>query len=229
MEMIKSNGVAIESYSALADNLSKFIKEKKLSSLIAGKEYVNVEGWQFAGAMFNVIPLVISTTNLSNGNEIKYEAQVHLIDLTNDKMVGSGIAICSNKEIKKKSFDEYAILSMAQTRAIGKAYRNRIGFLMKFAGFETTPYEEMESVNLEKDSNNDKPNAFIREIKYMSKEQSELVNVMIFKKKIKNQNFIDYMNNAYDLSLSEKNNVVVGFSKLDSSYYDIFKDYLDNL
>ena len=36
---------------------------------------------------------------------------------------------------------------MAQTRAIGKAYRNLIGWVMKMAGYEATPKEEMVKVN----------------------------------------------------------------------------------
>jgi hypothetical protein len=32
---------------------------------------------------------------------------------------------------------------MAQTRAIGKAYRNLIGWVMKMTGYESTPAEEM--------------------------------------------------------------------------------------
>ena len=46
----------------------------------------------------------------------------------------------------KRSFDEYAICSMAQTRAVGKAYRLLIGWLMKSAGYEATPLEEMDGV-----------------------------------------------------------------------------------
>ena len=58
--------------------------------------------------------------------------------------VSVGHALCSNKERSKRSFDEYAILSMAQTRAEGKAYRLLLGWLMKAAGFEATPAEEMD-------------------------------------------------------------------------------------
>jgi hypothetical protein len=54
------------------------------------------------------------------------------------------VAICSNKEGNKRQWDEYAILSMAQTRATGKAFRNLISWLMKAAGFEATPAEEMD-------------------------------------------------------------------------------------
>jgi hypothetical protein len=59
-------------------------------------------------------------------------------------VVATGIALCSNGEKTKRYFDEYAILSMAQTRAIGKAYRNLLAWLMKAAGFEATPAEEMD-------------------------------------------------------------------------------------
>ena len=33
---------------------------------------------------------------------------------------------------------------MAQTRAVGKAFRNQLAWLMKAAGFEATPAEEMD-------------------------------------------------------------------------------------
>ncbi len=35
---------------------------------------------------------------------------------------------------------------MAQTRAVGKAYRNILAWLMKAAGFEATPAEEMDFI-----------------------------------------------------------------------------------
>jgi hypothetical protein len=73
--------------------------------------------------------------------------------------VSVGIAICSNKEGSKKFFDEYAILSMAQTRAVGKAFRNQLAWLMKAAGFEATPAEEMDFVHEEK-----KPSRPVQEV-----------------------------------------------------------------
>ena len=57
-----------------------------------------------------------------------------------------GFATCSNKEHTKRSFADYAICSMAQTRAVGKAYRLSLGWLMKAAGYEATPAEEMHDV-----------------------------------------------------------------------------------
>jgi len=73
-------------------------------------------------------------------------AQVLPISGNSKRILSTGFAVCSNTESKKREFDEYALMSMAQTRAIGKAYRNLIGFLMSNAGFEGTPAEEMEEV-----------------------------------------------------------------------------------
>jgi hypothetical protein len=74
---------------------------------------------------------------------VKWRADVETVGLKTSSVISRGFAICSNKENKKKAFDEYAVLSMAQTRAIGKAYRNVIGWVIKLAGYEATPSEEM--------------------------------------------------------------------------------------
>lgn len=133
----------------LAGTVKQFIIDQKLFTAIQGRNYVNVEGWQFAGGMIGVLPVVQSTENLSSGDELKYRASVQLINIATDKLVGSGIATCSNKEKGKKYFDEYAIESMAQTRAVGKAYRLMLGWLMKAAGYEATPAEEMDFATAE--------------------------------------------------------------------------------
>jgi len=128
----------------LSTELSKLIKEKGLSSNIQGKQFVNVEGWQFAGASLGLMPIITSTQDLSNETAIKYMATCEVRNITTGQLVATGIALCSNAEKTKRYFDEYAILSMAQTRAIGKAYRNLLAWLMNAAGFEATPAEEMD-------------------------------------------------------------------------------------
>jgi hypothetical protein len=128
----------------LASELSKLIKEKGLSSNIQGKQFVNVEGWQFCGASLGLMPIITDTKDLSNETTIKYMATCEVRNINTGLVVATGIALCSNAEKTKRYFDEYAILSMAQTRAIGKAYRNLLAWLMKAAGFEATPAEEMD-------------------------------------------------------------------------------------
>jgi hypothetical protein len=90
------------------------------------------------------VPIVEQVLNVSNDQEIKYQAKVTLFDMRSQHTVGAGFAICSNKESGKKFYQEFAIASMAQTRAIGKAYRNILAWIIRAAGYEPTPAEEME-------------------------------------------------------------------------------------
>jgi hypothetical protein len=128
----------------LAKDLAKFIKENKLSTQVQGKEFVNVEGWQYAGSRLGIVPIVEHVINVSSDQEIKYQAKVTLFDMRSQHTVGAGFAICSNKESGKKFYQEFAIASMAQTRAIGKAYRNILAWIIRAAGYEPTPAEEMD-------------------------------------------------------------------------------------
>jgi hypothetical protein len=128
----------------LAIDLAKFIKENHLYQNIQGKEYVNVEGWQYAGSRLGILPVVEQVTNMSTDTELKYQAKVNLLNLRTEQVVGAGFAICSNKEQGKKYYQEFAIASMAQTRAIGKAYRNALAWIIRAAGYEPTPAEEMD-------------------------------------------------------------------------------------
>ncbi len=144
----------IENYSLASANdmkkmaivLKDYIASNNLSVNIVGRNYVMCEGWQFAGGLMGTAAKITKIENLSTGTEKKWRADVEIISLKDNNAVGFGSAICSNLELKKKSFDEYAICSMAQTRAIGKAYRNMIGWVIKLAGYEVAPAEEMTKV-----------------------------------------------------------------------------------
>lgn len=128
----------------LAETLQRFVKEKGLTSKIQGKDYPMVESWQFAGSQLGLVPVVKDVQCLTTEDEIKYSAIVEVVRLADGQILSRGFAVCSNKEGSKRRFDEYAIASMAQTRAVGKAYRNILAWLMKAAGFEATPAEEMD-------------------------------------------------------------------------------------
>lgn len=134
-----------------SNDLKQIIVDNKLYTPVKGKNFVNVEGWQIAGAFVGITPIVTSVENLSDGNEYKYRAEVKLVQYGSDTPIGYGVAICTNKEANKRNFDEYAVCSMAQTRAISKAYRLAIGYLMKLAGYEATPAEEMQEVILDEE------------------------------------------------------------------------------
>ena len=71
----------------LAKDLAKFIKENKLSTQVQGKEFVNVEGWQYAGSRLGIVPIVEHVINVSNEQEIKYQAKVTLFDMRSQHTV----------------------------------------------------------------------------------------------------------------------------------------------
>lgn len=143
-ERVLAPGGAIE----LANTIKDYAVSQNLVSNIKGKSYPNVEAWQYAGLLLGLFPRVVSVENLSTDKEYKYRAEVE-IRKTSGEVVSTGVGVCSNKEGTKKYFEEYAICSMAQTRATGKAFRLLIGWMFKLANLEATPAEEMEEHNPE--------------------------------------------------------------------------------
>lgn len=149
-ELIKSETFDLakpEQSLKVAEILQRFVAEKKLTANIKGKQYPLVEAWCFAGSQLGLYPILTEVMNLCNENETKFLARVEVRRISDDKVMSLGVAICSNKEASKRLFDEYAILSMAQTRAEGKAFRMLLSWIMKAAGFEATPAEEMDFAN----------------------------------------------------------------------------------
>jgi len=131
----------------LANTIKEYATENNLVETIKSKAYPMVEAWQYAGSLVGLFPMVVEVENISTETEIKYRAIVEVIERATGNVVGRGWAICSNKESRKKYFEEYAVCSMAQTRATGKAFRLLIGWIFKAAGYQPTPAEEMEEYN----------------------------------------------------------------------------------
>ena len=123
-----------------AKPLADVIKRQKLFKTISGKNHIYVEGWTLLGSMLGVFPATVWTRKLDNGWEARVEARTR-----SGELVGAAEAMCTRAEAKWKSSDEYAIRSMAQTRATSKALRQPLGFVIQLAGFEPTPAEEAEA------------------------------------------------------------------------------------
>jgi hypothetical protein len=108
---------------------------------IRGKQYPKIEWWTSVSASLGVFPRVVYSKRIDREDEIVYEAKVEVH--RNGKVLSSGEALCSSSEARWMHADEYAIKSMAITRASGKAYRIPLSFLAVMAGLEVTPAEEM--------------------------------------------------------------------------------------
>lgn len=137
-----SPSMIIEEATDIANQLADIIKTKKLYKPIGAKSHVFVEGWTTLGALLGVFPYPESSVRLDREDEIAYEASVVVRTLAGIE-VSKGEAICSSKESNWKNADEYAIKSMATTRATSKALRIPLGWIMVLAGYSATPAEEM--------------------------------------------------------------------------------------
>lgn len=126
-----------------AKEITKVIDKCQLFTTIGNKKYVHVEGWEALGAMTGhtaIIKTVFETPEY-------FEATAELFDGGN-RLVSSGIARAYKEESlkvggKRRWEQDYQVLSMAQTRAIGKAYRNKLAWIIRLAGYEPCPREEM--------------------------------------------------------------------------------------
>lgn len=132
----------IQEATDIANQLADIVKNKKLYKPIGNKSHVYVEGWTTLGALLGVFPYPLYSKRLDREDEIIYEAKVSVRTLGGVEL-STGEAICSNKEDNWRHSDEYAIKSMATTRATSKALRIPLGWIMTLAGYSATPAEEM--------------------------------------------------------------------------------------
>jgi hypothetical protein len=128
----------VERASAVATALASVIAERRLFTSIGNKKHVQVEGWTLLGSMLGVFAEVQWSRPLDNGWEARAVART-----LDGRIVGAAEAMCTVGEGRWKSADPYAVRSMAQTRAVSKALRLPLGFIMHLAGYSATPAEEL--------------------------------------------------------------------------------------
>jgi hypothetical protein len=141
----------VEKATRHATALARVVQEQGLFTSISGKKHVRVEGWTLLGSMVGVFPVLVSCdpcfvadkedpagTSMVRGYEAVVEAHT-----LNGAVVGKAKAYCLRNEKRWRAADDYAVASMAQTRATSKALRLPLGFIMQLAGYNPTPAEEM--------------------------------------------------------------------------------------
>lgn len=160
----------IEQAAEVAAALKDVLRRQGMIQNISGKEHVKIEGWQTVGAMLGVSarttfskpmqdpvtdePLFVEyeVVEFNRKTQVErrftveglrgWEARVELVR-ADGRVIASGDGMCSRNESRWAKADDYAVRSMAQTRASGKAYRGLLGFIVTMAGYEATPSDEM--------------------------------------------------------------------------------------
>lgn len=117
--------------------LMDVVRSRGLIANIRNKEHLLLGAWQTLGAMCNVFGVIEWTRPVEGGWEARAVVQ------KNGVTIGAAEAMCLRAESRWKTADDFAIRSMAQTRALSKALRGPLGFIVEMAGFQGTPAEEM--------------------------------------------------------------------------------------
>jgi hypothetical protein len=132
--------LALKRMREIAAVLVDVIKDRKLYARISGHEHITAEGWTTLGGMLGVVPVVEWTRPLEEGNGWEARVEAKTLD---GRVVGAAESMCSRTENTWKTRDDYALRSMAQTRAIGRALRAPLGQIVVLAGYEPASAEEI--------------------------------------------------------------------------------------
>ena len=138
-----------------ADMLYNVVEKQHLYQEIRGKKYLQLEAWQTLGKFCNVISEIewVKSVELWDAKGFEARAIIKMTETTTDAegrthiIVGDTIAIaesmCMSDESNWQGKPIFQLKSMAQTRALSKAYRSCLSFIVALAGYAATPAEEM--------------------------------------------------------------------------------------
>jgi len=109
---------------------------------ISGRRYLKFGAWQIISRFFGgTVVSDWSRPMERDGRSIGWEARavVH----QHGQVIAAAEAMCLRTERNWNKRDDFALRSMAQTRAGGKAMRNAFGWVAELGGYDATPAEEM--------------------------------------------------------------------------------------
>ena len=113
-----------------------------------GSVYLRAEAWLYLAHLKGVTPSVdIVPVYGDFGNIVRCTSVCKLYNKDGEE-VSQAAMTASKNEVFLKDLDDYAVIGMAQTRSITRCLRNVYGYVVRGAGFESTPAVE---VGLEKD------------------------------------------------------------------------------
>ena len=144
-------GVATNVANCLSDLIkSQGLVKKGLNKKDPDAEYVLVEGWEVLGTMLGIVPVTEIVEPICNdkGKVRGYKARAYLYRnpvMEHGEIVSGTLIATTEASATVEGFqkDTAGMMSMAQTRALGKCYRMALSWIMKMAGYEGTPAEEM--------------------------------------------------------------------------------------
>jgi hypothetical protein len=133
-------GRALQRQVDLAALLVDVVRSRQLSVRIGGREHLTAAAWTTLGGLVNVFAVVVWTRPNETGDGYLARVEARTLD---GRVCGAAESECSRVERTWANRDPYALRSMAQTRAIGRALRAPLGQIVVLAGYEPAGAEEI--------------------------------------------------------------------------------------
>lgn len=113
-----------------------------------GKQYLEFPHWQTLAKFYHCAVATEGAEFVDVGGVPGFRAKAIVIDENTGMKIGSAEAYCLRDEPNWKNKPMFQLASMAQTRAGSKALANKFRYVAIVAGYEPTPKEEMDGVDL---------------------------------------------------------------------------------
>lgn len=136
----------VEKAAEMAKVLQRVVRQGDLAKKFGGqKEHLQYEAWQTIGQFFNCTPITEWTKPIKEADKIiGWESRVKIVNI-DGREIAAAESMCMKDEPNWRNKPQYAIRSMSQTRAGGKAFRSVFAWVAVLAGYSATPAEEMDS------------------------------------------------------------------------------------
>jgi hypothetical protein len=141
--MTTSPNTIINEAQEMATALYHVVEKQHLYMDISGKKYLQLEAWQLLGKFCTVRGFIESVHPVEYFGINGFEARAIIMDSA-DKKIADVEAVCMRDEPTWEGKPLFQLKSMAQTRALSKAYRSCLSFIVSIAGYSPTPLEEMQ-------------------------------------------------------------------------------------
>jgi len=140
--VVQSPDAVVQDAEKMATALYRVVEQQHLYMDINGKKYLQLEAWQLLGKFCNVHGVVESVTPAEYFGAKGFEARAVVRD-SKGAVIASAEAVCMDDETNWAAKPLYQLKSMSQTRALSKAYRSSLSFIVSIAGYSPTPLEEL--------------------------------------------------------------------------------------
>ena len=145
LHLVQDPEEAIASAQKAAKALMQVVNTQKLYVELRGNKHLLFEAWQTVGYFYGITAGIATPEDVQDvyDNGLWIGARAYATVYHKGQKIGGADAICYQDEPGKEEMAQFQIRSMAQTRAMAKAYRSILAFVAVLAGYSPTPAEEM--------------------------------------------------------------------------------------